>query len=55
VKKFAVGIMEKAGSFGYTREYLNGLEAQIRAEISKLQGNRLLEDIMNGLSVAYKD
>lgn len=53
VKKFAVQIMEKSGSFEYTRDYLRTTEQQVRSEIAKLGGNKLLGEIIDGLAVVY--
>jgi hypothetical protein len=49
VKKYCITLLEKFGSFSHTRHTLEELEAEARAEISKLGGNPLLEDILDEL------
>jgi geranylgeranyl diphosphate synthase type 3 len=49
LKKYCVTLLEKFGSFSYTRHTLEELDAEIRAEVSKLGGNPLLEDILDEL------
>jgi len=47
LKKFCVTLLEKFGSFNYTRQTLEELDAEARAEVAKLGGNPQLEDILN--------
>lgn len=49
MKKYCITLLEKFGSFSHTRHTLEELEAEARAEISKLGGNPLLEDILDEL------
>ncbi|KAJ1939485.1 hypothetical protein FBU59_004103, partial [Linderina macrospora] len=53
VKKYAVSLMEKAGSFEYTKQYLNVLERRIEEEICTHGGNQLLEELMRKLSLPF--
>ncbi|PIA17988.1 terpenoid synthase [Coemansia reversa NRRL 1564] len=50
VKKYAVGLMAKAKSFEYTREYLGKLETRINVMIREHGGSALLEELMAKLS-----
>ena len=47
LKKHCVTLLEKFGSLRYTRHTLEELDAELRAEIAKLGGNRMLEDILD--------
>jgi geranylgeranyl diphosphate synthase type 3 len=49
LKKYCVKLLEKFGSLSYTRRTLEELDAEIRAEIAKLGGNTLLEDLLDEL------
>jgi geranylgeranyl diphosphate synthase type 3 len=49
LKKHCVNLLEEFGSLSYTRCTLEELEAEARAEVAKLGGNPLLEDILDGL------
>ena len=49
LKKYCVTLLEKFGSLSYTRHTLEELDAEARAEVSKLGGNPLLEDILDEL------
>ena len=49
VKRYCVGLLEKYGSFAYTREKLEELDKKAREEIDKLGGNPLLIDLLNSL------
>lgn len=51
LKRFAVSLMEKSGSFEYTIRVLNNLEQAIRQEIDKLGGNALLMGFVESLSL----
>jgi geranylgeranyl diphosphate synthase type 3 len=46
LKKRCVILLEKFGSLRYTRGTLEELDGELRAEIAKLGGNRMLEDIL---------
>ncbi|CAG8579580.1 7900_t:CDS:2 [Funneliformis caledonium] len=50
LKQFAVKIMEKSGSFDYTKNYLSKTEKKSRDEIQRLGGNPMLEQLMDFLS-----
>ena len=47
LKKYCVTLLEKVGTLSYTRRTLEELDAELRAEITKLGGNRMLEDILD--------
>jgi len=49
VKKFAIELMHKAGSFDYTRKVMDDLDKNIRSEISRLGGNVILTKVMDEL------
>ena len=49
LKKYCVALLEKFGSFSYTRKFLEKLDTEARAEVAKLGGNPLLEDILDKL------
>ena len=49
VKKYAIKILEDAGSFRYTRDQMRLLDNKIRAEIGKLNGNDVLLRVMDDL------
>ena len=49
VKKYAIQLLEDAGSFEYTREQMKILDDKIRYEIEKLNGNDLLKRVMDEL------
>jgi geranylgeranyl diphosphate synthase type 3 len=42
-------LLEKFGSLSYTRHTLDELDAKARAEVAKLGGNPVLEDILDEL------
>ena len=46
LKKYCVTLLEKFGSLSYTRHTLEKLDAEARAEVAKLGGNPLLEDVL---------
>lgn len=52
LKRFAVTLMEKSGSFEYTIHVLDDLEQAIKREIEKLGGNSLLMGFVESLSVS---
>jgi len=47
LKKYCVTLLEKFGSLNYTRQTLEELDAEARAEVAELGGNPLLEDILD--------
>lgn len=49
VKRYCVRLLEKFGSFAYTRETLRKLEAEANSEIQQLGGNPHLEKVMEEL------
>ncbi|KAJ2703748.1 hypothetical protein FB645_003769 [Coemansia sp. IMI 203386] len=51
VKSYAVSLMAKARSFEYTKGFLDRLEDDIAKKIKELGGNRVLEQLMDKLSV----
>lgn len=50
VKKYCVSLLEKFGSFAYTKQVLNQLEKDAQEEISKLGGNPFMESFLTSLS-----
>jgi geranylgeranyl diphosphate synthase type 3 len=55
LKKYCMTLMEKFGSFSYTRRILKELDAQARAEVAKLGGNPELEKVLNEMLDWKKD
>lgn len=49
VKRYCVNLLEKFGSFAYTRRVLEGLDKQARDEIERLGGNPLLIKVLDEL------
>ena len=49
LKKYCVTLLETFGSLSYTRHTLEELDAEVRAEIAKLGGNPVLEDVLDEL------
>ena len=49
LKKYCVTLLEKFGSLKYTRHTLEKLDGDMRAEIAKLAGNPMLEDVLDEL------
>jgi geranylgeranyl pyrophosphate synthase len=49
LKKYCVKLLEKFGSLNYTRETLEELDDEARAEVSKLGGNPMLNDLLDKL------
>ncbi|KAL1489322.1 hypothetical protein ABEB36_014240 [Hypothenemus hampei] len=50
VKKYCVALLEKYGSFEYTRQVLKELEAEAREEINRLGPNQFMEEFISSLS-----
>lgn len=51
LKQFALQLLDKTDTFNYCRQFLEVLETEARQEISALGGNRMLEKIMDALSI----
>lgn len=51
VKKYCVSLLEKYGSFEYTRKKLLQLHSEARQEVQRLGGNSYMEEILNMLHV----
>lgn len=49
VKKYCVSLMEKFGSFSYTRQTLDGLVVEAKKEIERLGGNPHLDAMLDEL------
>jgi geranylgeranyl diphosphate synthase type 3 len=47
LKKYCVTLLEKFGSFKYTRHTLEKFDAELRAEVAELGGNPMLEDVLD--------
>ncbi|XP_066139479.1 terpene synthase isoform X1 [Euwallacea fornicatus] len=50
VKKYCVALLEKYGSFDYTRKVLQDLETDAKQEIEKLGPNHFMEEFISSLS-----
>lgn len=50
VKKYCVALLDKYGSFEYTRKVLKELETEARQEIENLGANQFMEEFINSLS-----
>ncbi|CAG8817142.1 27899_t:CDS:2, partial [Gigaspora margarita] len=51
LKQYAVNIMSETGSFEYTSNYLEKTDKMVREKIEKLNGNPVLEKILDLLSI----
>merc|ERR1712059_178206 len=49
VKKFAVSLIERAGSFEYTKRVMDELDKKIRTEVERLGGNSVISRVMDEL------
>lgn len=49
IKKYAVDVLEKLGSFAYTKEVLKKLDAEARREAEKLGGNPYIVQVLDEL------
>ncbi|XP_039749417.1 geranylgeranyl pyrophosphate synthase isoform X1 [Pararge aegeria] len=49
VKRYCISLLEKFGSFQYTRERLQQLDDEARAEVKRLGGNPHLEELLDEL------
>jgi geranylgeranyl diphosphate synthase type 3 len=55
LKKYCVTLLEQFGSFSYTRQTLEELNAETRVEVAKLGGNPVLEDNLDDLLNLKRD
>lgn len=53
VKKYAISLLRDSGSLEYARQYLIAKEAEARAELERLGGNHILENMLSFLSKEY--
>ncbi|KAI8146461.1 geranylgeranyl pyrophosphate synthase [Fennellomyces sp. T-0311] len=51
VKRYALEIIQRTGTFEYVKEFLKKKEMEARKEIKSLGGNVLLEKVMDSLSI----
>lgn len=51
VKKYALDIISRTGTFEYVRQFLHRKEEEARKEIELLGGNPLLEKVIDSLQV----
>jgi hypothetical protein len=49
LKKYCVELLENLGSLSYTRQTLQELDDEIRAEVAKLGGNTMLNELLDKL------
>lgn len=49
VKKYCIQLLEKLGSFKYTRDILLSLDKQARDEVAKLGPNTYMDNLLNDL------
>lgn len=49
VKKYCINLLEKLGSFKYTRDILESLDLQARQEVARLGPNPIMENLLNQL------
>lgn len=54
VKKYCIHLLETAGSFQYTRDYMEKLRSEILEEIQNLGGNPKFEMILQELDLHPK-
>jgi len=47
LKKHCATLLENFGSLRYTRHTLEELDAELRAEVARLGGNPVLEDVLD--------
>ncbi|CAO3700249.1 hypothetical protein G6F70_002490 [Rhizopus microsporus] len=55
LKQFALQLLEKTNTFAYCRRFLSVLEKEARNEIASLGGNKMLERILDALSVKEEE
>ena len=51
VKRYAIQLLEEAGSFEYTRDQMKLVDNKIRREIEKLNGNQLLKKLLDEMQI----
>ncbi|XP_023306776.2 geranylgeranyl pyrophosphate synthase isoform X2 [Lucilia cuprina] len=49
VKKYCISLLEKLGSFQYTRQVLESLDKEARTEVNRLGGNPYMDILLNKL------
>lgn len=49
VKKYCISLLEKLGSFQYTRKVLETLDVEARSEVTRLGGNPYMDRLLNKL------
>lgn len=49
MKKYCISLLEKLGSFAYTRKILENLDLEAREEVSELGPNPIMENLLNEL------
>jgi geranylgeranyl diphosphate synthase type 3 len=49
LKKYCCKLLENFGSLNYTRQSLEELDGELRAEVAKFGGNPMLEDLLDKL------
>lgn len=54
VKKYCIGLLEKLGSFEYTRKTLEALDKEARAEVARLGPNPIMDNLLTEL-LSWKD
>lgn len=54
MKRYCVTILEKLGSFKYTRETLDALDKEARNEVARLGPNPIMEKLLEEL-LSWKD
>ena len=55
LKRYCVSLLEKIGSFAYTKQKLEKMEEEIRQEIKSLGGNPLLDEFFVPLESLVSD
>lgn len=49
VKKYCVSLLEKTGSFRYTREILDSLDKEVRSEVEQFGPNPIMTNLLDEL------
>lgn len=49
VKQYCINLLEKLGSFQYTRNVLASLDQEARAEVANLSPNPIMQAVLNDL------
>ncbi|VVC98912.1 unnamed protein product [Leptidea sinapis] len=55
VKRYCIKLLEKCGSFQYTRDTLQALDQEAREEIAHLGGNKYLEELLDEMLSWQRD